>query len=204
MTEGSKFDADKLQYHLVPTIPFEEVVKVLTFGAIKYDEDNWKLVQNGNSRYYSAAMRHLEAWRKGEGWDPETGVSHLAHAVCCLLFIRGIELEECSKWGLNEYQSKAREYAIYKGHDCLWSMYPFLGLFEEAGEVAGKFAKAERGDRNDDWEDAVLKELADVLWMVSECSRQADVDLQYLAELSLKKLSDRKARGVIQGSGDNR
>ena len=49
-----------------------------------------------------------------------------------------------------------------------------------------------------------VKELGDVLWFVAECCTVLRVDMDTVAELNIKKLADRKARGVIHGSGDNR
>lgn len=93
-TLGRKFDGGKLDWALLPVEPNEEVVKVLMFGAQKYARDNWKHVDNHKVRYYNAAMRHLTAWQKGEETDPETGLSHLAHAMCCLNFLLYKELEK--------------------------------------------------------------------------------------------------------------
>jgi hypothetical protein len=90
--EGRKDDGGKLRYELLPMAPIDEVVRVLTFGAQKYADDNWRHVPDGEDRYYAAAMRHLSAWRQGENIDPETGRSHLAHAACCLVFL--MELHE--------------------------------------------------------------------------------------------------------------
>jgi len=91
--KGLKFDSDKLDWSLLPLEPTEEVVKVLMFGAKKYAPGNWKKVDDHERRYYNAAMRHLTAWQKGEKIDSETGISHLAHSICCLLFILGRENE---------------------------------------------------------------------------------------------------------------
>jgi hypothetical protein len=92
MTEGMKDDAGKLRYELLPMAPVDEIVRVLGFGAAKYDDDNWRRVEDAENRYYAAAMRHLSAWRQGENIDPESGRSHLAHAACCLVFL--MELHE--------------------------------------------------------------------------------------------------------------
>ena len=84
--EGIKHDETKPRWDLIPIEPIEEVVKVLTYGAAKYADDNWKKVPNWRRRYFSACMRHIIAWWKGEIKDKESGQTHLAHAICCLLF----------------------------------------------------------------------------------------------------------------------
>lgn len=89
MTQGMKFDSGKLDYTLLPWDGVEEVVKVLEFGAKKYARDNWKKVES--QRYMAAAFRHLVAYSKGELNDSETGLSHLAHASCCVLFMLSLE-----------------------------------------------------------------------------------------------------------------
>jgi hypothetical protein len=85
--EGRKNDIGKLRWSLLPFKEVADVVAVLTFGATKYDDDNWQKVPNHKDRYFSACMRHLTAWCGGEKNDSETGINHLAHAVCCLLFL---------------------------------------------------------------------------------------------------------------------
>lgn len=94
---GVKYDSDKLDWSLVPNESIEEVIKVLMFGARKYAPDNWKIVSDYKRRYYNAAQRHITAWKKGELVDSETGITHLAHATCCLLFLISKELEDDGK-----------------------------------------------------------------------------------------------------------
>jgi len=84
---GVKFDKDKPKWNLLPWDEVEDVVKVLTFGAKKYAPDNWKFVDDANNRYMDAAMRHLVAHQQGESRDYESNESHIAHAICCLLFM---------------------------------------------------------------------------------------------------------------------
>lgn len=84
---GLKFDSEKLDWSLLPIEPVEEVIKVLMVGAKKYAPNNWKHVDDFERRYWNAAMRHLTAYQKGEKFDSETGLSHLAHASCCILFL---------------------------------------------------------------------------------------------------------------------
>lgn len=84
---GIKDDSKKPRWNLLPLKSTEEVVKVLTFGGNKYGDDNWRLVPNHKPRYFSAALRHIWAWMRGETKDPESNHHHLAHAICCLLFL---------------------------------------------------------------------------------------------------------------------
>lgn len=84
---GRKFDNGKPRMALLPPYALEEVAKVLTAGSIKYADNNWKYVENGESRYKDAMFRHINAFNKGEVLDPETGMHHLAHAICCAMFI---------------------------------------------------------------------------------------------------------------------
>jgi len=96
MSEGRKYDSEKPKLHLLPPKAVIEVGKVLTFGAAKYDPENWKKVPDLQNRYTSAALRHIFAHMDGEELDPETKLSHLAHAMCCLLFKLEVELEDGS------------------------------------------------------------------------------------------------------------
>lgn len=91
---GVKYDSDKPQWSLVPFKAMTQVVDVLTYGARKYAPDNWKKVPDARRRYIDAAFRHLSAYVSGEKNDSETGKSHLAHAMCCLLFLLAFDLGE--------------------------------------------------------------------------------------------------------------
>ena len=84
---GMKFDTGKLQYSLIPPETLTALAEVLTFGARKYAPNNWVLVQDGETRYLDAAFRHLEAFRKGETHDPESGLHHLAHLLTNVAFL---------------------------------------------------------------------------------------------------------------------
>ena len=94
---GVKYDQEKERYDLVPVLALEEVAKVLTAGATKYNEDyeeeNWRKVPNATRRYFSATQRHLAKVRKGETHDIETNLHHYAHAITNLMFLLEKELE---------------------------------------------------------------------------------------------------------------
>ena len=84
---GKKFDVDKPRWCLLPPHPLRTIVRVLTMGAEKYGDNNWKYVKHAKDRYYSAALRHLMAWKDGEKKDKESKLSHLAHVGCCIIFL---------------------------------------------------------------------------------------------------------------------
>ena len=94
MSQGIKYDSAKPKMNLLPPKAVMEVAKVLTFGAEKYDAENWRKLEDLQNRYTAGALRHIFAHMDGEELDPETNLSHLAHAMCCLLFKLEIELEE--------------------------------------------------------------------------------------------------------------
>lgn len=92
MDEGRKFDFDKLRYSLLPWEAVQSTVEVLEYGAKKYAVDNWKHLPNPETRFFDAAMRHLLAWHSGEEMDSESGLPHLAHCSCCILFLLWFQL----------------------------------------------------------------------------------------------------------------
>lgn len=84
--EAVKWDDTKPRLDLVPPGPIVDIAQVFTFGATKYRDRNWELGFK-YGRIYAAIQRHLLAWWDGEDIDPETGLSHLAHAGCDMLML---------------------------------------------------------------------------------------------------------------------
>lgn len=84
---GIKLDVDKVRLELLSPIALQRTATVLTFGAKKYADHNWRKGFNW-SRLYGAALRHLLAHMNGEDKDPETGLSHLDHLACCVMFLQ--------------------------------------------------------------------------------------------------------------------
>lgn len=87
---GLKFDTGKPPMNLLDRHALEEIGRVLAFGAVKYGPEQWR----GGIRYsrlIAAAMRHLTAYNSGEDTDPETGLSHMAHLGCCVMFLLWME-----------------------------------------------------------------------------------------------------------------
>lgn len=88
---GVKHDQGKPMFSLISADAMEELAKVLTYGASKYQDHNWRKGFKWQ-RVMDAAYRHLAEYNKGKRVDPETGLSHLAHAMCNIMFL--IEFEK--------------------------------------------------------------------------------------------------------------
>lgn len=86
LNEGVKHDEEKTKFHLIPDYPLEELAKLYTEGAKKYEDWNWKKGMKW-SRVFSALLRHLYAWRRGIRYDDETSREHLSAVMwaCCTL-----------------------------------------------------------------------------------------------------------------------
>ena len=84
--EPYKDDSKKTDLSLLPYRPLSEIAEVLEFGERKYDRDNWRKGFK-HERLLAALLRHIFAYNEGETNDPETGLCHLAHAGCMLLFL---------------------------------------------------------------------------------------------------------------------
>ena len=83
---AAKNDYGKLRWVLMPWDALSEVVRVLMFGASRYGRNNWTQGM-AHTRFSDAAIRHIIAWQHGQDRDEESGVHHLAHAACGLLFL---------------------------------------------------------------------------------------------------------------------
>ena len=83
-----KTDGGKPTFELLPIDMLAETNKVLQHGANKYGVNNWRKKEGFKySRCYNALLRHMLAWWFGQDYDKETGLSHLSHAMCNLLFL---------------------------------------------------------------------------------------------------------------------
>lgn len=81
---GAKLDQGKNRLGLVLLAfsrALQEVGKVGTYGANKYTDNGWIEVPQGEQRYTDALLRHLMKEATGEPLDPDTNLSHAAHAA---------------------------------------------------------------------------------------------------------------------------
>ena len=83
-----KFDAHKVRVDLLPIQPMNDIAEVFTFGAKKYFANSFRQGETVSwSRTYGSIIRHLFAFWRGEDRDPESGLSHLAHAGTQLMIL---------------------------------------------------------------------------------------------------------------------
>lgn len=83
---GVKDNRGKPPIDLIPYEPLLGAAEVLAFGARKYKPGNWRLGLSW-SQTWSSLQRHLWAWMNGEDADPESGLPHIDHAMCQMLFL---------------------------------------------------------------------------------------------------------------------
>ena len=101
-TPGYKNDGGKIPLQLLSPIALNKVAEVMAFGAQKYSTDAWRAGMDW-SRLIGAGLRHLNAFNGGEDQDDESGLSHLAHAACCIMFL--LEYEDTYLEGDDRYDS---------------------------------------------------------------------------------------------------
>ena len=111
---------------------------------------------------------------------------------------------------MNSYQDWTKHNSDYPqiGEGTLEGiLYTTLGLTGEAGEVANKLKKVlrdEGGKLTGARKYELAMELGDVYWYLARCADELGYSLSDIAQWNVDKLNDRKKRGVIGGSGDNR
>lgn len=103
MTEANHDDSHKPPMAMLPGEPLRQVAAVMAMGAKKYGTHNWRK-GSAWSRYISSTLRHIFAWLSGETNDPESGINHLAHAACNLLFV--IEWQSSGKGEDDRYRGE--------------------------------------------------------------------------------------------------
>lgn len=95
-TEATKYDSGKPNMALFPPEAMLEISRVWSFGEKKYAAHNWRK-GFAYSRPAAAALRHIFAWLGGQDKDEESGLSHLAHAACCLCMLIAFQQNRIGK-----------------------------------------------------------------------------------------------------------
>lgn len=94
---GKKWDSGKLRYDLLDYKSIDELARVLTYGANKYDANNWQKIEA--NRYQAALGRHFSSYMQGEMYDQESGIHHLSHVMANVMFLMYKEREKEYKKG---------------------------------------------------------------------------------------------------------
>ena len=111
---------------------------------------------------------------------------------------------------LTAYQVECYRYAQWTGPGASDlgglspAVYCTLGIAGEAGEFADKMKKICRDGMTNEAVQGLKLVLGDVLWYVGQAAKMLGWTLGEVAEANLQKLADRRARGVLRGSGDDR
>lgn len=106
------------------------------------------------------------------------------------------------------YQNMSKRYAVYKNPENIPGLaYLAMGLTGEVGETANKIKKLFRdhnGQITEESKQAIIDELGDCLWYLSQITTELGVSLDIIPLQNLAKLRKRKRDNTIQGEGDNR
>jgi len=84
--EAMRFNGGKTRWGLVDFDSIEDIAKVLEFGAQKYDDHNWKKGLKSDE-VVESLLRHIFAYLRGEDIDPESGLPHVGHMGCNVMFL---------------------------------------------------------------------------------------------------------------------
>lgn len=107
----------------------------------------------------------------------------------------------------DEYQKIALTTALKHPDPLMDKTIMAMGVAGEAGEVVEKWKKVvayKDGVISNEEKEEFSKELADVVWYIAVLADRLGLSFDKIMQINVKKLADRKKRGVIKGKGDNR
>lgn len=96
----------KPRWEYLDFLALQSAAEVMALNETKHKQvnngaeysDGWKKISK--TKHFGSLMRHLSSYwiwvvsngKVGEFHDPETGLPHLSHALCRVMFLLGIEL----------------------------------------------------------------------------------------------------------------
>ena len=83
---GTKYDSGKADLSLLPLVALEQMARAFMYGEAKYARYNY-CKGFDTHRLIGAALRHINQWQNGEDLDPESGASHLGHALASIAML---------------------------------------------------------------------------------------------------------------------
>ena len=135
------------------------------------------------------------------------------------------EIKDIKDMTIKEYQESTQKTAVYPRIEWFESYkdnekddesvlkyvstigwtYPIIGLTGEVGELSNKLKKVIRDNKGKIKNpDDLADEIGDIMWYISQLCNELGLNLEEIMELNIKKLSDRKKRNKLHGSGDKR
>jgi len=114
---AGRFSAGKMRHDLIAAWPLEQLAGVYTYGAQKYDDDNWRKGLKWKKDTFACILRHVWKWFRGERFDNESGLHHLAHAAWnCFALMEyernGIGIDDRNPYDLDLMNDNERERRI--------------------------------------------------------------------------------------------
>lgn len=85
--KGLRFDDGKISVDLLAPVALEGTAMILTIGAVKYARHNWTRGMLW-SKVIGPLLRHLLRFMAGEDYDKETGLPHVHHMGCNIMFLQ--------------------------------------------------------------------------------------------------------------------
>lgn len=82
------------QFTTVSHLVLAEVGVGMLEGARKYGRHNYRVAGVRASVYVDAAMGHIGQWWEGEDIDKDSGLSHIAKAICSLFVLRDAMIQD--------------------------------------------------------------------------------------------------------------
>lgn len=146
--QGDRYNEGKPRFSLVSPIAHEELAKVLTMGAQKYAPYNW-MKGLPYMEIIDSLERHVNAFKKGENMDKESGLHHMAHVMCNAMFL--IEFIESGRDNLDDRPSAeaTKSFKETKISDSYTKGFKAGQEFEKARIKYNKLERKE--DRVDNW-----------------------------------------------------
>lgn len=84
---AARFDTGKPRLDLISSVAINGTATILAFGACKYAANNWRKGMDW-SRCIASMLRHTFAFMGGEDLDPESGLPHIDHIACNVMFLQ--------------------------------------------------------------------------------------------------------------------
>ena len=130
--EAGRFDEGKVRHDLVPAWALDKLAEVYTYGAQKYDDNNW-LKGMKWSKVQGPLERHYNKWKRGHIKDDESNCYHLAmvawNAIALMMYQEnGLGTDDRCPITLDMLDDKQKKKMIEHWLKCITSGKEYNGL----------------------------------------------------------------------------